>query len=772
MTPARDCSPSNRSSWTNRTDERLWRHWRPSRPCPTAASSGSGSGCSAPTRSSPPACRTPRKRPSRRCPESSRTIGRSRSGRRSSSSYFHSHARPPGRPLADGCVAGLPHRVRRHRDRDAAHDGPGGAALAGDGTRDLSRSGQARGQGHRHPVRGRRRCRNGAVVRARAPVAPVHGVRRSDHRDAVLARGVRVLHRGDFPGHLPIRLGPHLVAGAPLGRRGGGAERDGVGCLRRDRERLDECAGGVRAGERAGGERRSVGGDGERGRGVTNAAHDARGVCRHRVRGRRDPRVPAPQGPGERVPSPGARDRADRGRAGRRVAADLRRHVLPLHRRTPAREARRRRGPIPDAGRRAAHTRGLARRRGARDPVRGRGPVRAVAARVPRPARRREGPRSGSGVGMAERPGRTPLIPGDGRSGHVPRPRGAVDRMARMATGGPGAPSLAPAGDRARDPAGLRCRGGGVDGHRAGPTAMGDLRRLEDRGCGHPDAGAGRAICHFHSALLLPGRDRRLAVVPAHHPQSGGTGMARVLYAGRREAGCGRRGVSLSDLLAGVIFVALNAYVVLGGADFGGGVWDLFALGPRKERQRELIAEAIGPVWEANHVWLILAIVLLFTCFPPAFARLGTLLHIPLSLVLIGIVLRGSAFTFWRYGADEEQRYWGALFAIASLITPLLLGTLVGAIASARIGDLALQPGLPFAGVYVWPWLSKFTLAVGVFALTTFAFLAAVYLTLETGYRALQEDFRWRALGAGVALAGAAALVLVLSGRRAPLVRE
>src|SRR5439155_1509007 len=117
----------------------------------------------------------------------------------------------------------------------------------------------------------------------------------------------------------------------------------------------------------------------------------------------------------------------------------------------------------------------------------------------------------------------------------------------------------------------------------------------------------------------------------------------------------------------------------------GGRGWDLLALGPRKARQRELIAEAIGPVWEANHVWLILAIVLLFTCFPPAFARLGTRLHIPLSLVLIGIVLRGSAFTFWRYGADEEQRNWGMVFAIASLMTPLLLGTTAGAIASGRV---------------------------------------------------------------------------------------
>src|SRR6266571_88127 len=146
--------------------------------------------------------------------------------------------------------------------------------------------------------------------------------------------------------------------------------------------------------------------------------------------------------------------------------------------------------------------------------------------------------------------------------------------------------------------------------------------------------------------------------------------------------------MTLADVVAGIIFAALNVYALLGGADFGGGVWDLLATGPRKQRQRELIADAIGPVWEANHVWLILALVLLFTCFPTAFARLGTLLHIPLSLVLIGIVLRGSAFTFWRYGGhgDEEQRRWGVVFAVASLITPLLLGTTVGAIASGAPG--------------------------------------------------------------------------------------
>ena len=232
--------------------------------------------------------------------------------------------------------------------------------------------------------------------------------------------------------------------------------------------------------------------------------------------------------------------------------------------------------------------------------------------------------------------------------------------------------------------------------------------------------------------------------------------------------------MTLADLLAGVIFVALNAYALLGGADFGGGVWGLLASGPRKQRQRELIAAAIGPVWEANHVWLILAVVLLFTCFPPAFARLGTLLHIPLSLALIGIVLRGSAFTFWRYGGaeDQELRRWGVTFAIASLVTPLLLGTTVGAIASGALGERGSGKGEGFSGVYVAPWLNPFTLSVGLFALVAFAFLAAVYLTLETADRDLREDFRARALGAGMALFGAAVLVLLLSARYAPLVRS
>ena len=221
--------------------------------------------------------------------------------------------------------------------------------------------------------------------------------------------------------------------------------------------------------------------------------------------------------------------------------------------------------------------------------------------------------------------------------------------------------------------------------------------------------------------------------------------------------------------VAAAIAVALNAYALMGGADFGGGVWDLLARGERADRQRALIADAIGPIWEANHVWLILVIVLLFTGFPPAFARLTTVLHVPLTLMLVGIVLRGSAFTFRSYGgrADATQRRWGRTFAVASVITPLLLGVVIGAIASGRV-----QPvdGKSFADAYVAPWLSPFPLAVGALALALFAFLAAVYLAVAAPDDALRGDFRRRALGGAAAVFVTAFGALALAPRQAPLV--
>jgi cytochrome d ubiquinol oxidase subunit II len=225
----------------------------------------------------------------------------------------------------------------------------------------------------------------------------------------------------------------------------------------------------------------------------------------------------------------------------------------------------------------------------------------------------------------------------------------------------------------------------------------------------------------------------------------------------------------LADYLAAVLALSLNAYVLFGGADFGGGVWDLLASGERRHRQREVIAHALGPIWEANHVWLILAIVLTFTCFPPVYARLGTVLHIPLTLMLVGIVLRGSAFTFRTYDSEHDlaQRRWGRIFASASVITPILLGISIGAVASGRVTE---ERTGSFVHQYVDPWLTPFAFSVGLLTLVIFAFLAAVFLTLETRDRELCDDFRRRALAAGVALFFASGLVLLLSRSQAPLI--
>jgi cytochrome d ubiquinol oxidase subunit II len=227
-------------------------------------------------------------------------------------------------------------------------------------------------------------------------------------------------------------------------------------------------------------------------------------------------------------------------------------------------------------------------------------------------------------------------------------------------------------------------------------------------------------------------------------------------------------------LIAGIMMLALNAYVLLAGADFGGGVWDFLASGPRRQPQRDLISHALAPIWEANHVWLILVIVLLFTCFPAAFATIAILLHIPLTLMLIGIVLRGSSFVFRSYGSDQDsaQQRWGRVFAIASIVTPVLLGMCVGAVATGRIGETALSGAGSFVEHFIMPWLTLFGFGVGLLALALFSFLAAVYLTVEAEGTELQEDFRSRALWAAAAVFVIAFGVLALSWSEAPMVRQ
>src|SRR5262245_11179606 len=221
-------------------------------------------------------------------------------------------------------------------------------------------------------------------------------------------------------------------------------------------------------------------------------------------------------------------------------------------------------------------------------------------------------------------------------------------------------------------------------------------------------------------------------------------------------------------ILAGTMLVALVLYVLFGGADFGGGVWDLLASGPRKKEQRALIEKAIGPIWEANHVWLILVIVLLFAGFPRAFAALTTALHVPMTLFLLGVIFRGSAFTFRAYDSrgDRQQKRWGLLFSLASVVAPILLGMIVGTIASGRI---RVEGGVIVSGFWK-PWLSPFPIVVGFYAVALFAFLAAVYLAREAQDPALQGDFRRRALGAGAVVGVLAAVSFALSLTSAPVI--
>jgi cytochrome d ubiquinol oxidase subunit II len=215
--------------------------------------------------------------------------------------------------------------------------------------------------------------------------------------------------------------------------------------------------------------------------------------------------------------------------------------------------------------------------------------------------------------------------------------------------------------------------------------------------------------------------------------------------------------------------VALVLYFLFGGADFGGGVWDLLASGPRRREQRALVERAIGPVWEANHVWLILAVVLLFSAFPRAFAAISVALHVPLTLFLIGVVLRGSAFAFRSNDAgDERQRRWGLVFSLASVVAPFMLGACVGAIASGRV---RVRGGAVEGGFFA-PWLAPFPLVTGLFALALCSYVAATYLAREATDEPLRDDFRRRALAAGAAVGLLALAAFALSAAGAPRVHD
>ena len=217
----------------------------------------------------------------------------------------------------------------------------------------------------------------------------------------------------------------------------------------------------------------------------------------------------------------------------------------------------------------------------------------------------------------------------------------------------------------------------------------------------------------------------------------------------------------MSTFAAVVLFLGVVAYAVLGGADYGAGFWDLTAGGAERGREpRHLVDESLAPVWEANHVWLIFCLVMLWTGFPTAFAAIMTTLYVPLGLAALGIVVRGSGFAFRKVVVrTEQQRVVGAAFAVSSVLSPFFLGTVAGGIASGRVPTRG--HGDPLTS-----WLNPTSLLGGVLAVLACAFTAAVFLTAEARRRdepELEGWFRPRARGTAVvtgvvALAGIAVL--------------
>ena len=213
----------------------------------------------------------------------------------------------------------------------------------------------------------------------------------------------------------------------------------------------------------------------------------------------------------------------------------------------------------------------------------------------------------------------------------------------------------------------------------------------------------------------------------------------------------------MSTVVAVLLLLAVVAYAVFGGADFGAGFWDLVAGGAtRGERPREVIDHSIGPIWEGNHVWLIFCFVLLWTGFPEAYASITLTLFVPLTIAAVGIVLRGSSFAFRKtVFRTRDRRNFGAAFALGSVVVPFCMGAIAGGIASGRV-PAGGEAGDPWSS-----WLNPTSILGGVLALVVVAYLASVYLVWDA--RRLADDtmveyFRRRAVGAAV-IAGAVAVI-------------
>jgi len=207
------------------------------------------------------------------------------------------------------------------------------------------------------------------------------------------------------------------------------------------------------------------------------------------------------------------------------------------------------------------------------------------------------------------------------------------------------------------------------------------------------------------------------------------------------------------------LWMALLLYLLLGGADFGAGIIELFTSDNNKDRTSVTMSRTIGPIWEANHMWLIIVIVILFTGFPAIYAVVSTYLHIPLLIMLLGIIARGTAFAYRHYDAvdDEMQVLYNKIFRYSSFVTPFFLGIIAASAVSGTINPKATH----FMDAYIFSWLHLFSIAVGLFTISICGYLAAIFLIGETETETERRRYITKARSMNLAAAITGALVFL-----------
>ncbi|MCJ8209615.1 cytochrome d ubiquinol oxidase subunit II [Mucilaginibacter sp. RS28] len=218
------------------------------------------------------------------------------------------------------------------------------------------------------------------------------------------------------------------------------------------------------------------------------------------------------------------------------------------------------------------------------------------------------------------------------------------------------------------------------------------------------------------------------------------------------------------------LWLSILLYLVLGGADFGAGIIELFTPQPHRGRTRKAAYQAIGPIWEANHMWLVIAVVILFVGFPAIYSTMSIYLHIPLVVMLLGITARGTAFVFRNYDAvvDNMQKIYDRIFLYSSFVTPLFLGIIAGSAISGRIDPSATD----FLHAYVYSWLNWFSVAIGLFTVSLCSFLASIYLIGEAANPVDAKEFIYKARVWNIVTVGCGAVVFIAAeAEHIPLVK-